>query len=600
MTKTLSHRGPDYVGAWNNEKVFMGQARLKVLDLSPAANQPLFNEDKTMVLLVNGEIYNFHELRKKLLATGHVFYSQGDSEVIVHLYEEYGLDFLSYLDGMFAIVLYDKNKNQIVLARDRTGKKPLYYINSNKYFAFASEIKAFFALDPENLKTHEALFPYYFIYGSMPSPQTLYKNIYSLEPGHYLIYDHEKKEVSKHRYWNISEFYKNKKNIPEKEAAEHIQVLLRDAVKKRLISDVPLGAFLSGGIDSTIVTGLAREELSALKTFSIGYDGDRDFDETYYARVASAHFKTDHTEFHVKSSHVPNIVETLVWAYDGPFGDFSCIPTNIVSGLSKQHVTVALTGDGGDEVFGGYNRFLVSLWMRKVPGTFWKYAEKLLNRPFFAHHGNKKIKSIKRALLARDLSLIDKLICWTSFFYFDLSHILNKDFLQETPIDLSLSSRSFEEDLKGMSPVSQMLYFNLKTYLHDDLNVKVDRASMMYALETRSPFLDHHLIEYCAGLPDNFFFKNFQKKYLLKKSFEKLLPTEIANRKKVGFGIPLGKWFRSELKEYLMDEMENLGPASTYINKRYIKTLLKEHMSCDMDHALKLWNVLMFKKWCER
>ena len=597
MTTMLSHRGPDHLGAWCDEKVFMGQARLKVLDLSQAANQPLFNEDKTIVLLVNGEIYNFQELRKKLQTKGHVFYSQGDSEVIVHLYEEYGLDFLSYLEGMFALALYDKNKNHIILARDRTGKKPLYYINSNRYFAFASEIKAFFALDASYMNPDEALFPYYFVYGSVPAPQTLYKNIFSLEPGHYLIYDFEKQESSKHRYWDISQFYKDKKNISEREAAENIQILLKEAVKKRLISDVPLGTFLSGGLDSTLVTALARQELSSLKTFSIGYDGDQDFDETRYAKIASTHFKTDHTEFHIKPFHIPEMLESLVFAYDGPFGDCSCIPTSLIARLTKQHVTVALTGDGGDEVFGGYNRFLISLWMEKVPGTFWKYGEKLLNKPFFEHSENKKIKSIKRALLARNLSLIDKLKCWTSFFYFDAPKILNSDFLNAHPLDLSLSSHPFQEDLKGMTPLSQMLYFNLKTYLHDDLNVKVDRASMAYALETRSPFLDHHLIEYCAGLPDHFFLRGLQKKYILKKSFEKLLPREILNRKKAGFGLPLGKWFRRELKDYVMDELGDLGTASTTINKKYVKHLLAEHMSGVADHYLKLWNVLMFKKW---
>jgi len=599
MPKALHHRGPENLGDWHNQDVYLAQTRLKILDLSSAANQPIFNEDKSIVLVFNGEIYNFQSLRRFLISRGHSFRSSGDSEVIVHLYEEYGENLFSHLDGMFAFSLWDEKRKKLILARDRTGKKPLYYYKTDSLFAFASEIKSFFQVPEIEIEKNDDFFPYYFLYGNIPAPHSFYKNVYSLEPAHYLVLESHGR-IQKRRYWDLQKYHiaKNRK-IKKKEAMENIRTLINSAVKKRLVSDVPLGAFLSGGIDSSIITAIAANNLSApLKTFSIGYSGDDQYDETHYARLVARMFGTEHTEFHIKPSMVPFHVDKLIWAHDGPFADFSCLPTGIVSRLAKKKVTVVLTGDGGDEVFGGYNRFLAALWMNRVPKSLSSPMEAILKKTFGCSN-NRLVQSLLRALKASNLSHLQRLTCWTSCFYSDLENLINSDFYGGKKIDKDFHYRSFLSDIEKMTPLSQMLYINLKTYLHDDLNIKVDRASMTYSLEARAPFLDHHLIEYCATLPDHFLIRRTIKKYILKEAYKDLLPKTILHRRKVGFGLPLSKWFRNELKEYIHDELLSLNKAAYYINSDYVQSLLSLHMQ-GHDYSLKLWSVLMFKKWMNK
>ncbi|MBI4041570.1 MAG: asparagine synthase (glutamine-hydrolyzing) [Deltaproteobacteria bacterium] len=588
MPKALTHRGPENLGYWQHQNIFLAQTRLKILDLSSEANQPIFNEDKSIVLVFNGEIYNFKKLRHTLVQKGHTFISQGDSETIVHLYEEEGDRFISHLEGMFAFALWDNRQKKLILARDRTGKKPLFYYQSQHLFAFASEIKAFFALSDIDIHKNEDLFAYYFLYGNIPTPYTFYKNIHSLEPAHYLVLENSK-PIQKINYWNIAPYYLNKKNtLTEKDAKIHIRHLVKEAISKRLISDVPLGAFLSGGIDSSIISAVVTQELhQPLQTFSIGFEGDPLYDETPYAKLVATHFKTNHREFHVGSQALLELIDPLLYHYDGPFGDSSCIPTAIVSKMAKQYVTVVLTGDGGDEIFGGYNRFLAIQLMTKMP-KFLKYFKDL---PF---------PKWQRWIATADLNHIDQLTQLTSYFYTDLFELLNKDYASQRTIVKNFHNHPFLQDVQQMTLLSKLLYLNLKTYLVDDLNIKMDRASMMASLETRAPFLDHTLIEYCASLPDHFLIRNFNKKYILKEAYKEVLPPQIIHRKKAGFAVPLGKWFRGPLKSYIQDEFQNPNSISPYLNPHRIRTLLKSHFDEKKDESLRIWNLLMFKKWIEQ
>ncbi len=600
MMESLKHRGPDHTGLWYDPHIFLGQARLSIIDLSENANQPIFNEDKSVALVCNGEIYNFSDLRNRLVKSGHCFLSKGDTEVIVHLYEEQGEAFLHELDGMFSLALWDAHKKKLLLARDRTGKKPLFYFHSPSLFAFASEIKAFFPLKDIPIERDETMFPYYFILGNIPAPHTFYKNIFSLEPAHFLSVEIEKSPKIL-KYWHIENFFRTKKNVAPEEAKSNVQYLLKKAVQKRLISDVPLGTFLSGGIDSTIVTGIMVRELGKqVQTFSIGFKDDAAYDETPYARLAAAHFGTDHTEHHVSASDVPTMIDHLLWQHDGPFGDASALPTSIVSRFAKKKVTVILNGDGGDEVFGGYHRFIAARWMECFVPSFWKLAKQItspLYKPILckSRFGQKW----NRFIQAANLPLTERLIQWTSYFYSELNQLLSKDVYHHLDIDQNLLGHIFDEDMKELSPLSKILYFNLKTYLSNDLNIKMDRASMSVALETRSPFLDRELMEYCASFPDHLLIRGFQTKYILKVAYQDLLPPKILKRGKAGFGVPLGKWFRGPLKDLLREDLGDTSLSRHYLNETFIQELLKAHWG-GTDHSLRLWNLWMFKRWLKK
>ena len=589
MPQALIHRGPEHVGYWYDQNVFLSQTRLKIIDLSEKANPPLFNEDRSIALIFNGEIYNFKDLKNELIEKGHTFYSHGDGEVIVHLYEEEGEESVQRLDGMFALALWDIKNRRLLLARDRTGKKPLFYYDAPSLFAFGSEIKSFFPLKAIPISIQETLLPHYFISGYIPTPFTYYKSIFALEPGHLLCYESSGKKNIK-QFWNIESKYCEKNNtISEPEAIEKVRYYVKSAVSKRLISDVKLGAFLSGGIDSSIITGIVTQELKRpLKTFSIGFGNHPDRDETSFARIAAKHYGTEHTEYHVTPKDFPELVDDLLWHYDGPFGDTSCVPTAMVSKLAKEMVTVVLTGDGGDEAFAGYNRFLSTLWIDRcsplLPQKFLKSVLQLFPHP-----------TLQRLSQTLARSPEESITILTSFFYDDLAQLLNPSFFKRD-IQANFYAGSYHKNISMMDTLSKMLYLNLKTYLLDDLNVKMDRASMAYALETRSPFLDHHLLEFTASLPSHFLIKGTQKKYILKKAYQYLLPSSIYHRKKLGFDAPLDDWFRGPLKPYIMESLMPLSSVQDYLNTAYVNKIIEQHMK-GKNYSLKIWNILMFKKW---
>ncbi len=609
-TERLAHRGPDASGLYIDNKslpcVGLGHRRLAIIDLSSSANQPLSNENKDVWVIFNGEIYNFMKLKDQLKGH-HRFVSNSDTEVIVHLYEEYGEDAIALLDGMFAIAIYDQRNHTIILARDRVGKKPLYYYYDAKKLIFASEIKAILPLlQDENIVINEENLPFFLVYGYSKTPQTFYKDINQLLPATYTVYNADGNQKTK-EYWSLKEYIVN--NVrPNYEYTRNDPLLrfkLTEAVKKRLIADVPLGAFLSGGIDSSIVTGLMSRLMdSDVKTFSIGFSEDARYDETAYANIVAKKFKTDHHVFVVTPSTI-ELIDRILYHYDEPFGDASAIPTYIVSNLTRQHVTVALNGDGGDELFAGYTRFIAANLSEKIPSGVRSILAGLSNLIPAPHYERSVISRGKRLLSALNMPLLERYLNWISYVRVDdvsglinpsvFSSEKNRDYYKE---DVYNYFAQHIRGLEGVPLLTKLLYLNFKTYLPDDLLVKMDRMTMANSLEGRSPFLDRELVEYVFTIPDRLKLRFLTTKYNLKQTFKDILPQKIMHRGKMGFGVPLGTWFRTKLKSYLEEYIISGTPKiNNYLNPKEVKRIFDEHQSMARDHGLKLWLFLTLELW---
>lgn len=550
MCDRIIYRGPDDGGVHVEGAVGLGHRRLSILDLSDQGHQPMGTKDRKIWITYNGEIYNFQILRKDLEKKGYNFRSNCDTEVILYLYQEYGVGCLSHLRGMFAFAIWDREKSQLFLARDRIGKKPLFYFSDGKTLIFASEIKAILA-DPEVGRKIRADALYdYFKYLYVPDPKTIYHNIFKLEPAHFLICG--RAGIRKEAYWDVS--FSRKMSGNAEEIAGKLLEILNESVKMRMISDVPLGAFLSGGIDSSgVVALMARNQEGPVTTCSIGFDSSR-YDEIGYARTIAREFATDHHEFTVKQK-AEEILEDLAYYFDEPFADPSAVPTYYVSKLARQRVTVALSGDGGDENFAGYEKYFLddieNRIRRKIPG--------FIRRPLFSQ--------ISQLLSRGDHPLWQKGTTLLN----TLGHEADYGFyLTNTEFANSVWEEMIHEDLKsqvnGYDPfsvteyhyhkadtddhLSRILYTDLKTYLPGDILVKVDRMSMAHSLEVRAPILDHQVIEFAASLPAQLKYNRGEKKYILKQAFQNILPPEVMCRKKMGFSVPLAEWLRGELKAF--------------------------------------------------
>ncbi|OLC48196.1 MAG: asparagine synthase (glutamine-hydrolyzing) [Acidobacteria bacterium 13_1_40CM_65_14] len=603
MRDQLVHRGPDSTGTYlaRGDRMGLGFRRLRIIDLTPNAGQPMTNEDGSVQLVFNGEIYNFLDLRKGLIARGHRFRSRSDTETIVHLYEEKGADCIADLDGMFAIAIWDERSRRLLLARDRAGKKPLFYCRSDRFLAFASEIKSFFALPDMVMEPDPESVPYYFIHGYVPGPATFYKHVRQLEPGTLTIVDADGRMATR-RYWQI-EFPRaaDVKPIPAHEAAAGVRERMARAVERRLISDVPLGAFLSGGIDSTIVVGLMSRVMAApVKTFSIGFEGDPAYDETAYARLAAERFKTEHTEFRVLPAS-GDLIDTLIWHHDGPFGDSSAVPTYLVSKLARAHVTVVLTGDGGDELFAGYRRFWAAVQAERVPRIAARAGEALLSRLAARRHERHWLTDAQRFLRAARATFEERMTLLNALFFEDLRDLLRPEFAATLgPIDRLRYLAGERARMEGRSALSRLLHVNFTSYLADDLLVKVDRCTMASSLEARSPFLDRELIEYVAALPDRFKLDGMRAKAILREAFADLVPAAIDRRTKMGFGVPLGAWFRGSLRDYLRDLL--LAPEARYremLSGPFVEDLVRRHLAGRANVAPQLWSVMCFERWLQ-
>jgi asparagine synthase (glutamine-hydrolysing) len=590
MCRAIIHRGPDDEGIFVKNHAGLGMRRLSVIDLA-GGHQPVFNEDRTIWIVFNGEIYNFPELREELEGRGHCFSSHSDTEVIVHLYEELGEDCVHKLRGMFAFALYDETKQRLLLARDRLGKKPLYYALCKEQLLFASEIKAILAVEPELADVdHQGLLQYMY-FGYIPDPATSFESIKKLAPGHLLTFENGKIKIR--QYWDLPQ-YGTHSPKSEEECLEQLEHLLAEAVRIRLISDVPLGAMLSGGTDSSVVVALmARASSRPIKTFSIGFR-DAEFNEAPFARIVAQVFGTEHHEL-ILEPDVVETVETLTRSLEEPFGDSSMLPTYYVSRLAREHVTVALSGDGGDEAFAGYDRYRIHLqdrshdWIPPWAGRL--YREQI--HPWIPS----KVPG-KSLVYSISLPWQDRYTEGVSFQPFQREMaLLSDDFVGDSkPLDLF---RSYLDRATASDPLSRVLYLDTKTYLPGDILTKVDRMSMLTSLEARVPMLDHVFLEWVTGLGAEWKTRNGTPKYILRKLAEKLgVPKEVLYRRKQGFALPLVHWMRHELKDLILTVL--LEPRTLqrgYFNSASVRRLLDEHFKGRRDHSPRIWRLLMFELW---
>ena len=599
MRDRLVHRGPDDQGLFvsDDHRVGLGFRRLRIIDLSPIANQPMANEDGAIRVAFNGEIYNFKALRSRLIANGHQFKSQSDTEVLVHLYEDVGPKFVEEIDGMFAIALWDAREGRLVLARDRAGKKPLFVYQDRTRLVFGSEIKAIFAHPGVPIQVDEAQIPSYFTYGYVPHPATFYRGIRHVDPAGVVVV-HADGRTGSRRYWQLQYPDAGREpRVDRQEARERVRQLVTDAVSRRLVSDVPLGAFLSGGIDSTIVVGIMSKLTNApVKTFTIGFEDAPAFDETAAAKQTAERFKTEHTEFRVKPSAV-ELIDRLIWHHDGPFGDSSAIPTFLVSELTRRHVTVVLTGDGGDELFAGYLRFAAALAADRVPraaGPLLDAALALLPR---APHERHLLARARRFAKFMHLPLVERLVRWNSIFQDDLSSLLQADGRVDPIAHLATAL----ETSRASSPLNQLLAANYASYLPDDLLVKTDRCTMANSIEARSPLLDTALTEYAATLPDAFKLDGRRTKAILREAFADVIPPDIDRRPKTGFGVPLDAWFRGELRQYVRDTLLSPSAASrSYFKPAAVEKLIDDHQEGRVNIGHRLWTLVCFERWLQQ
>jgi asparagine synthase (glutamine-hydrolysing) len=599
MGSTLCHRGPDAEGLFEDHAgapaVGLLHRRLSIIDLSEAANQPLGGEDGRVQVLLNGEIYNFRTLREGL-AHSHTFRTSGDTEVIVHGYEEGAEGIVAALDGMFALAIWDARRRRLVLARDPFGKKPLFYWHDRRRLVFGSEIKALLAAGVPAEMADERLGEY-LAFGYVPSPATFFRGILKVPPASVLVADAEGVRVLP-PYWDLAFPARGQAaRVGLDEAAARVRKLLAAAVEKRLVSDVPIGVLLSGGVDSSAVAALmARLVPGRVKTFTVGFEGDSYFDERPHAAAVARHIGTEHHDSVVRP-HAAELLETLVHHYDEPFGDSSALPTYLVSREARRHVTVALNGDGGDEVFAGYDRFRAALLADRIPGPL----RRLIRRAALtirAAPGSPR--ALGRARRFADKAVrpeLERVVAWSSFF--DLPEI--RSLASDAAAAGVLSSyREALDRVRDSSLLSRLLYLNARTYLLDDLLPKMDRMSMAHGLETRSPFLDRALVEYVATLPDAFKRAGRRGKIVLKRAVADLLPASILDRPKQGFGVPLGAWFRGELRPVVEDLLLDHPRLAGRVRPDGIRALWADHLALRADNGQQLWALLTLEVWMRR
>lgn len=594
MAAKLHHRGPDDRGFRTFGRVGLAHTRLSIIDLSNNGHQPMANEDNSVWISFNGEIYDYGLQRNQLEQHGHRFRSNTDTEVIIHLYEEYGLEGLSTLNGMFAFALWDARTERLVLARDRTGQKPLYIYERNGHIAFASEIKALLADPLVSNEIDPKAIPAYLAHGYIPSPDTFYQYVKKLEPGSFKVLEHGRSYLKS--YWTYPSVPSHSPSFNE--AVVEVRNQVDAAVRRRLIADVPLGAFLSGGVDSSIiVASMARQSHKQVKTFCLGYEGDKQFDERPYAADVAKFLNTEHTELILK----PRCVESLpsfIAHLDEPFGDASIIPTALVSQLAKQHTTVVLTGDGGDELFGGYARMTSTAYLEWIPYLMRATGGKIAQYLPAPKNGESKRAQLIRFMNRMNTSLPARLHSWIAIFPpNELASLLraSDNHTYTHPYSNIIESLPRDQDT-----INYVLRINAKTYLHEDLNVKVDRASMRYALETRSPFLDVQLMDYVFRLPGSYKINYGRRKWILRQAFSGLIPNSVFNRPKMGFGLPLRRWFQGPLRALVEDQLRpNSAKLYKYIHQEPVQALLNRHMSNHRDHGFQIWALLVLESWLQ-
>jgi asparagine synthase (glutamine-hydrolysing) len=595
MNDTLRHRGPDDAGVYVDSGIGMGHRRLSIIDVA-GGHQPISNEDSTVWVLLNGEIYNYPELRHKLLDKGHKFKTSSDTEAIVHLYEDCGENCFSQLRGMFSIALWDSRQRKLLLARDRVGKKPLFYFSDGTRVLFASELKALLAADSLPRTVDPLALSDYFSLGYIPAPKTIYREVRKVLPGHYLAACATGTRET--QYWDIS--FAKIEDKPEGDWCELLRHELCEATRVRLMSEVPLGAFLSGGVDSSCVVAMMSHIMKRpVTTCSIGFE-EPEFNESEFALQIAEQFHTDHHQQLVRPTAI-EIIDKLAWHFDEPFADSSAIPTYYVSAVARQYVTVALGGDGGDETFAGYRRYYfdqfenrLRSWVptglrRSIFGPLGKYYPALAWAPRL-FRGKATFQSLSRSPLEGYFNSV------SIFRPDEKARLLTEDFRKSLQGYDSLDVFRHYYDRAGTDDLlSRIQYVDMKTYLPDDILTKVDRASMAVSLEVRAPLLDHQLMECVARIPSSLKLRHTDGKYILKKAMESVLPKDILYRKKQGFAVPLNRWFRRDLKDYAHDVI--FSRQDGILDHSFLKKIWDEHQSNRFNRSADLWAVLMFRKW---
>ncbi len=602
MCDAIRHRGPDEEGHYLNGRAGLAMRRLAIIDLA-GGQQPMHNEDRSAWIVFNGEIYNYKELRERLEKLGHEFYTDSDTEAIVHAYEQYGADCPKHLRGMFAFAIWDERKEELFLARDRVGKKPLLYAHVGDQLIFGSEFSALLLHPDIGREVLPEAIHHYLSFMCVPAPLTAYRQIKKLEPGHSLRFTRTG-EIKLERYWQPD--FTKKVKLSEEEAGERVVELLRDAVRVRLMSEVPLGAFLSGGIDSSTVVALMSEVSSTpVKTFAIGFE-EQDFSELHHARRVAEHVGAEHHEFIVRPDALA-ILPTLVEHYGEPYADSSAIPTYYVARETRRHVTVALNGDGGDECFAGYERYAAMRMAeryRRLPGALRAgVIEQAISLLPSSELRRSRVRDLQRFIKAASLPTVERYARWVS--------VLDRGAKDELYTDNFRRQLNGHESVDQLAPwfasvngagvVDAALLTDTMTYLPNDLLVKVDIATMAVSLEARSPFLDHHVIEFAASLPERYKLRGLTTKYLLKRVLRKLLPAENIDRRKMGFGVPITHWLRGELQGFLRETLLSERSLKRGLFKPVaVARLVDEHTARQKDHAHQLWTLLMLELWFQR
>jgi asparagine synthase (glutamine-hydrolysing) len=611
MTQVLAHRGPNDQGTYRSEfrlrppyepmpGVALGFRRLSIIDLT-TGHQPMANEDDSVWIVFNGEIYNFAELRRRLEGAGHTFRTNSDTETIVHLYEDEGTRCFEHLNGMFAIAIWDGRQRKLVLGRDRLGKKPLVYRREPGRLLFASELKSLLELPDVPREIDPGAVDEYLTYQYVPHPHTIFRGIHKLPPGHFAVWEDGKWDEQP--YWQPD--FNQERSLSEADAIEQLRELLTSAVQLRMRSDVPLGAFLSGGVDSSLVVALMQKQSQRpVQTFTIGFPV-KEYDETRYARLVAAHLGTEHREMQV-TPDAAAILPKLVWNYDEPFADSSAIPTWYLSEMTRQHVTVSLAGDGGDELFAGYTRYK-AFWLTTMLDQSGPLRTVLGSKVWQQLPGGSRQKSLSRRIkrfsenlhIAPQRRYLDWLVIFNEA---RRAQLYRDDFVEQLP-----DSDPFEflaaawQRADKRDRVTAATLSDLVTYLPCDLMTKVDIASMAHSLEVRAPFLDVRVVEFAAGLPIDLKYRWGRGKYLLRRAFGELLPSEIWRRNKMGFGVPLDYWFRHELRDLTRQTL--LAPDARclqYFRREAVEQLLREHDQHLFDHAARLWSLTFFELWLRR
>lgn len=599
MNRTMYHRGPDDEGYFVGRGSALAMRRLSIIDVT-GGHQPMSSESGHVQAVVNGELYNYRELREELKARGHVFHTHSDAEVLPHLYEEHGADLVTRINGMFGLAVWDEANRTLVIARDRMGQKPLYWSYTGGALVFASELKAILEYPEIERRIDHSSMAKYLAYEYVPAPHTIFEGINKLEPGHLLRYSDGKMTVRS--YWEVP-LGGERIGLTEEEASKEFLRLFERSVERRLISDVPLGVFLSGGIDSSSVVAMMVGRMPArdVKTFSIAFE-EPSFDESSFARQVADHFGTDHREELVRPKDLIALLPQVISLLDEPFADASIIPTYALSKFTRRSVTVALGGDGGDELFAGYPTFQaerISTWYRGLPRAIKQYVvEPICKRLPVSDENISFDFKVKQFLKGADIRGITRHMVWMgSFSQSELADLL----VRQPPVDVFEDARRHSADARDASDGNAILYAYKKLYLAEDILQKVDRASMGVSLEARAPFLDHEIVEFVARLPYRMKLSGFTMKHILKRSVGDLLPKGIAGRGKKGFGVPVAKWIKGPLRSMALDLLsEERIMREGYFRPETVRKLLDDHFAGRVDNRKKLWTLIMFQKWHDR